>query len=101
MIKWNEKRITFQSERCVNWCLKESPVPYAVPEAEALEENLIARFSNAQAKEGEDTQARRLAQEAKVPTKWTTGDTEKDLYASGRVEDDDIQVRQLTQEAKL
>jgi len=44
-IDWNDKRITFNSERCTTWCLKSSPVAYAVPEEKALEENFITRFS--------------------------------------------------------
>jgi len=40
-IDWNDKRITFNSERCTTWCLKSSPIAYAVPEDKALEENLI------------------------------------------------------------
>jgi len=43
-IDWNDKRITFNSERCTTWCLKRLPVAYAVPEDEALEENLITRI---------------------------------------------------------
>ena len=31
-IDWNDKRITFNSERCTTWCLKGSLVAYAVPE---------------------------------------------------------------------
>ena len=50
-IDWKEKKITFNSERCTTLCLNSSPVAYAVPEAEALEENLITRFSEVQAKE--------------------------------------------------
>jgi len=30
-IDWNDKRITFNSEQCTTWCLKSSPVAYAVP----------------------------------------------------------------------
>jgi len=33
---WKDKRITFNSERCTTWCLKSSPVGYAVPEDKAL-----------------------------------------------------------------
>ena len=40
-IDWNDKRITFNSERCTTWCLKCSPVGYAVPGEIALEETLI------------------------------------------------------------
>jgi len=31
-IDWNDKRITFNSERCTTWCLKSSPIAYAIPE---------------------------------------------------------------------
>jgi len=51
-INWNDKRLTFNSERCTTWCLKSSPSPYGVPEEKALEENLITRFSEIQAKNG-------------------------------------------------
>jgi len=44
-IDWNDKRITFNSKRCTTWCHNSSPVAYAIPEEEALEENLITRFS--------------------------------------------------------
>jgi len=30
-IDWNDRRITFNSERCTTWCLKGSPVADAVP----------------------------------------------------------------------
>jgi len=43
-IDWNDKRITFNSERYTTWCLKSSPIAYAVPEEQALEENLITRL---------------------------------------------------------
>src|ERR1700712_4863064 len=42
-IDWNNKRIRFNSERCTTGCLKSSPVVYAIPEVEALEENLFTR----------------------------------------------------------
>ena len=51
-IDWNDKRMTFNSERCTTWFLKSSAVAYAVPEEKALEENLITRFSKIQAKNG-------------------------------------------------
>jgi len=44
-LDWNDKRSTFNSERCTTRCHKSSPVAYAVPEENALEENLITRFS--------------------------------------------------------
>jgi len=51
-IDWNDKRITFNSERCTTCCLKGSPIAYAVPEEKGLEENLITRFSKIQTKRG-------------------------------------------------
>jgi len=51
-IDWNDKRITFNSERCTTWCLKCSPVAYAIHEEKALKEHLITRFSKVQAKKG-------------------------------------------------
>jgi len=54
-IDWNDKRITFNSERCTTWCLKSSHVAYAVPEDKALEENLITRFFKVQAKKSPTT----------------------------------------------
>jgi len=44
-IDWNNKKITFNSERCTTWCLEGWPVTYAVLKEEALEENLTTRFS--------------------------------------------------------
>jgi len=38
-IDWGQGKITFDSKKCTTMCLKESPTVYAIPEAEALEEN--------------------------------------------------------------
>jgi len=43
-------KITFESERCTTWCLKESPTVYAIPEDEAREENMKVEFGVAQSK---------------------------------------------------
>jgi len=91
-IDWNDKRITFNSERCTTWCLKCSPVAYAVPEDKALEENLITRFSKVQAKKGPTTKigptasdqrvrVKKLSTEARVPRKGTARAAGHDLYA--------------------
>jgi len=69
---WKDKRITFNSERCTTWCLKSSPIAYAVPEEKALEENLITRFSKVQAKRGptasdQSVRIKKLSDEARVP----------------------------------
>jgi len=92
-IDWNNKRITFNSERFTTWFLKSSPVAYAVPEDKALGENLITRFSKVQAKEGPTTKngptannqsvrVKNLFSEARVPSKGTARAAGHDLYAN-------------------
>jgi len=89
-IDWNDKRITFSSERCKTWCLEGSPVAYAVPEDKALEENLITRFSKVQAEKGRTTKSgpkandqsvrvKNLSAEASVPIKGTARAAGHDL----------------------
>jgi len=85
-IDWNDKRITFNGERCTTWCLKSSPVAYAVPEEKPLEENLITRFSKIQAKAGptandQSVRVKKLFAEARMPRKGTARVAGHDLYA--------------------
>jgi len=92
-IDWNDKRITFNRERCTTWCLKSSPVAYTVPEDKALEENLITRFSKVRAKKVPTTKSgltandqsvrvKKLSAEARVPMKGTARAAGHDLYAN-------------------
>ena len=81
-IDWREKKITFNSERGTTFCLNSSPVVYAEPEAEALEENLISRLSEVQAKEEQSVKVKKLSAEAQVPTKGSAKAAGHDLYAS-------------------
>src|ERR1700712_2334943 len=60
-IDWNERKITFNSERCTTWCLNSSPVAYAVPEEQALEEIFITRFSKVQAKKDQSVKVKKLS----------------------------------------
>jgi len=58
----------------MTWCLKGSPGTYAVPEAEALEENLITRFPKIHAKNcptanAQSVRVRKLSLEARVHMK--------------------------------
>jgi len=77
----------------MTWCLKGSPVAYAVPEDKALEENLITRFSKVPAKKGATTKSgptandqsvrvKKLSAEARVPMKGTAREAGHDLYAN-------------------
>jgi len=84
-----------QQERCSTWCLNSSPVAYAIPEEEALEENLITRFSKAQDKKGltandQSVRVKKLSVETKVPTKGSAKVAGHDLYA---IEGTDIPAR--------
>ena len=81
-IDWREKKITFNSEGCTTFCLNSSPVAYAVPEAKALEVNLITRFSEVQAREDQRVKVQKLSAEARVPTKGSTKAAGHDQYAS-------------------
>ena len=85
-IDWKEKKITFNSERCTTFCLNSTLVAYAVPEAEALEENLITRFSEVQAKEDQSVKVRKLSAKARVPTKGSAKAAGHDLYANEGIE---------------
>jgi len=49
-IDWNDKRITFNSERCTTWCLNSLPILYVRPEEEPWEENLMTRLSRSRQK---------------------------------------------------
>jgi len=94
-IDWNDKRITFNSEPCMTWCLKSSPVAYAVPEEEALKENLITRFSKVQAKKGptasdQYVRVKKLSNGARVPKMGSARAAEHDLYAN---EETDVPAR--------
>jgi len=90
-IDWNDKRIIFNRERCTTWCLKSSPVAYTVPEAKALKENLINRFSKVQGTKGPTTKngptandqsvrVKKLSAETRVPMKGTARAVGHDLY---------------------
>ena len=78
-IDWEEQKITFDSERCIMWCLDKSATIYAVPETKAQEENLITRFSEIQT---EDTRLRvkKLTSEARIPTQGSSQAAGHDLY---------------------
>ena len=79
-IDCEEQKITFDSERCITWCLDKSATIYAVPKAKAQEENLVTRFSKIPT---EDLRLRvkKLTSEARIPTKGSSQAAGHDLYA--------------------
>jgi len=86
-IDWNNKRITFNSERYTTWCLNSSRIAYAIPEEKALEENLITRFSKVPANSGptandQSVRVNKLADEAGVSKKGTARAAGHDLYSN-------------------
>jgi len=94
-IDWNNKRITFNSERCTTWSLKSSPIAYAVPEEIALEENLITTFSKIQARNAptaksgptasdQPVRVNKLSEKAIVPNKGSARVARDDVDANER-----------------
>jgi len=81
-IDWGQGKITFESERCTTWCLKESPTVYAIPEDEAREENLKVEFGATQSKKDQRIQVRLLDPQAKLQTRGSAKAAGHDLYAN-------------------
>jgi len=81
-IDWGQGKITFESERCTTWCLKESLTVYAIPEDEAREENLKVEFGVAQSKKDQRVKVKKLDPQAKIPTRGSTQAAGHDLYAN-------------------
>ena len=77
---WENEKITFDSERCITWCLNQSSTVYAVPEPKAREENLITRLSEIQTKDL-SLRVKKLTLEARIPTKGSSQAAGHDLYA--------------------
>jgi len=79
-IDWGQGQITLDSEQCTTMCLNKSPMVYTIPEVEALEENLVSRFSTIQAKKDKCILVKKTHKDAKIPTKGTRGAAGHDLY---------------------
>src|SRR5437588_12639810 len=81
MIDWANYKVTFNSERCTTWCLKESPMVYTIPEAEAREENLRMQYSLVQVTNSQAIRVQKLKQDARLPSKGSTKAAGYDLFA--------------------
>jgi len=81
-IDWGQGKITFESERCTTWCLKQSPTVYAIPEDEAREDNLKVEFGATQSKKDQRIQVRLLDPQAGIPTRGSAKAAGHDLYAN-------------------
>src|SRR5437868_12383573 len=81
MIDWANYKVTFNSERCTTWCLKESPMVYTIPKAEAREENLHMQYSQVQVTHSQAIRVQKLKPDARLPSKGSTKAAGHDLFA--------------------
>ena len=65
-IDWDKEQISFHSERCTQVCLKDSPVVKAIPEEEAIRENLKTKVLEICL---DKIQVRKIKPDAKIPSK--------------------------------
>ena len=79
-LDWVEQKITFDSERCITWCLDKSATIYAALETNVQEENLLTRFSAIQSEERR-LRVQTLTSEARIPTKGSSQPAGHALYA--------------------
>jgi len=81
-IDWGQGNITFESDSCTTWCLKESPTVYAIPQDEAREENLKVEFGVAQSKKDQRVKVKKPDPQAKILTRGSAQAAGHDLYAN-------------------
>ena len=62
-INWDKEQISFNSERCTEVCLKEPPVVKAIPEREAIKENLKTKILDVHL---DKIQVRKIKPDAKI-----------------------------------
>ena len=77
-INWDKEQISFNSERCTEVCLKESPVVKAIPE-EAIRENLKSKILDVHL---DKIQVRNIKPDVKIPSKGSERAAGRDLYAN-------------------
>jgi len=81
-INWSQGKITFKSELCTTWCLKESPAVYSISEDEAGEENFQVEFGAVRGKKDQRVKVKKLDPQAKIPTRGSGQRAGHDLYAN-------------------
>src|SRR5437868_7772000 len=85
-IKWGKQEVTFESERCKATCLSETPTVYAIPEEQALRENLKDRILEVNTCDGKAAVVvKKLKPEARIPTKGSKKAAGHDLYSMEEV----------------
>ena len=78
-INWDKEQISFNSERCTEVCLKKPPVVKAIPEEEAMRENLKSNVLDVRL---DKIQVRKTKPDAKIPSKGSKRAAGRDLYAN-------------------
>ena len=78
-INWDKEQISFNLERCTEVCLKEPPVVKAIPEEEAIRENLKTKVLDAHL---DKIQVRKIKPEVKIPSKGSERAAGRDLYSN-------------------
>ena len=78
-IDWDKERISFNSERCTEVCLKDPPVVKAIPEEEVIQENLKTKVLDVPL---DKIQVQKIKPDAKIPSKGSERVAGRDLYAN-------------------
>ena len=78
-INWDKEQISFNSERCTEVCLKEPPVVKAIPEEEAIRDNLKTKVLDVHL---DEIQVRKIKPDANIPSKGSERAAGRDLYAN-------------------
>ena len=78
-INWDKKQISFNSERCTEICLQEPPVVKAIPEEEAIRENLKTKILDAHL---DKIQVRKVEPDTKIPGKGSGRAAGTDIYTN-------------------
>src|SRR3984885_11903297 len=78
-IDWDKEQISFNSERCTEVCLREPPVVKAIPEEEAIRENLKTKVLDVQL---DKIQVQKIKPDAKIPSKGSERAAGRDLHAN-------------------
>ena len=98
-IDWTNDTITFDSDRCTSTCLDSSPKVDAVPEEQAIKENLRTRLMNTETTYPVQKEGKPYPQQGRK-VQWDLRSTSTPR-AIGHSEPEEVQVTRLTERAKI
>src|SRR5437868_14139397 len=85
-IKWGKQEVTFDSECCKATYLSETPTVYAIPEEQALRENLKDQILEVNTCDGKAAVVvKKLKPEARISTRGSKKAAGNDLYSMEEV----------------